>query len=143
MPADFAIRDKQAPAASGAWLRRLMHGGDKRWFSLAVGVVLACLVLPPLLFLIEGAITMPVAGGGARLTLERFAAIFNQKGFALSAWHSFAFAIGSAALALFLGGIVAWLVERTNTPLKPLAYLTTIISMGTPYVLYEIGRAHV
>ena len=38
MPADIAIRDKQAPSASGAWLRRLMQTGDKRWFALAVGV---------------------------------------------------------------------------------------------------------
>ena len=44
--------------------------------------------------------------------------------------------MGSAAVALLFGGMLAWLVERTNAPFKPLAYLTTIISLGTPYVLY-------
>ena len=46
------------------------------------------------------------------------------------------FAAASAALALLVGWVTAWIVERTNTPLKPLAYLTAIISLGTPYILY-------
>ena len=41
-----------------------------------------------------------------------------------------------AALALAIGWISAWIVERTNTPLKLLAYLTAVISLGTPYILY-------
>ena len=45
----------------------------------------------------------------------------------------------STVVALVFGGTLAWLVERTNAPFKPLAYLTTIISMGTPYILYVIA----
>ena len=41
-----------------------------------------------------------------------------------------------AIFALALGGIIAWLAERTNAPFKQLAYFTTILSLGTPYVLY-------
>ena len=50
--------------------------------------------------------------------------------------NSLVFAAASAALALLIGWVTAWIVERTNTPLKPLAYLTAIISLGTPYILY-------
>ena len=42
-------------------------------------------------------------------------------------------------LAVGFGGMVAWLVERTNAPCKAFAYLTAIISLGTPYVLYVIA----
>src|SRR4029078_1097948 len=31
------------------------------------------------------------------------------------------------------------LTERTNAPFKPLAYLTAIVSLGTPFVLYVIA----
>ena len=136
MPADFAIRDKDAAAPGAALMRRLFRTGDKRWLALAVGIVLCALVLPPLIFLVEGSVTVSAAGGVTHFTLERFSAIINQKGFLESAANSFIFAVGSAVLALLIGGVNAWLVERTNTPFKPLAYLTTIISMGTPYVLY-------
>ena len=50
--------------------------------------------------------------------------------------NSFFFAIGSAVLSLIIGGTAAWLVERTNAPLKSLTYVTNIIALGTPYVLY-------
>ena len=50
--------------------------------------------------------------------------------------NSLVFAAASAALALVIGWVTAWIVERTNTPLKALAYLTAIISLGTPYILY-------
>jgi iron(III) transport system permease protein len=50
--------------------------------------------------------------------------------------NSLWFAAGSAAIALVVGWIMAWIVERTNAPLKGLAYVTAIISLGTPYILY-------
>src|SRR5262249_53013729 len=50
--------------------------------------------------------------------------------------NSLVFAAASAALALVIGWVTAWIVERTNAPLKGLAYVTAIISLGTPYILY-------
>jgi iron(III) transport system permease protein len=135
MPADVAIKGEQTRAARPP-RPGIFASGDRRWSSLTIGVILGVLVLPPLLFLLQGAISVEEPGGVTRYTLERFAQIVNQRGFAASAANSFVFAVGSALLALVMGGITAWLVERTNTPWKPLAYFTTIISMGTPYVLY-------
>ena len=122
MAVDIAMKT-QSPSQGAQRLRRLLAPGDKRWFSLVIGLV-------------QGAVTTAAPDGSLVFTLERFGAILGQRGFAQSAANSFLFSLGSAIFALLLGGVMAWLVERTNTPLKPLAYLTTIISMGTPYVLY-------
>jgi iron(III) transport system permease protein len=103
--------------------------------SIIVGAMLALLVLPPLYFLVIGAITVD-EGGQTRYTLERFSMLMGQRGILVSTWNSFVFAIGSAILALLIGGLAAWLVERTNAPLKSLTYLTNVIALGTPYVLY-------
>ena len=135
MPADLVVKSEPRAPAAGR-LSGLFAHGDKRWFSAMVGLVLAVLVLPPLLFLVHGAVTVTEPGGATTFSLHRFGDIIAQRGFAQSALNSFIFSLGSAVLALVMGGVMAWLVERTNTPFKPLAYLTTIISMGTPYVLY-------
>ena len=135
MPADAVVKSETRAPAAGR-LGGLFAHGDKRWFSALIGLVLAVLVLPPLLFLVHGAVTVTDPGGATTFSLHRFGAIVAQRGFLQSALNSFIFSLGSAVLALVMGGVIAWLVERTNTPLKPLAYLTTIISMGTPYVLY-------
>ena len=119
----------------GSILTRLLNVDQRTWFVVACGGVLALLVLPPLYFLFVGALTKQ-EGGQTYLTLERFALLLSHRGILLSAWNSFLFAIGSAILALMIGGLAAWLVERTNAPFKSLTYMTNVIALGTPYVLY-------
>jgi iron(III) transport system permease protein len=96
-------------------------------------IVLAVLVLPPFLFLLQTSFADPQHGGWS---LANFEAVMGNRRFISTSVNSLVFAVGSAVLALVIGWISAWIVERTNTPLKPLAYLTAIISLGTPYILY-------
>jgi iron(III) transport system permease protein len=114
---------------------RFLPRDERVILVLIIAAIFAILVLPPLVFLIKGALTI-TQGGETRIGLDRFITVLSQKGIWTSAFNSFVFALGSALLALIIGGVNAWLVERTDTPFKPLAYLTTIISLGTPYVLY-------
>lgn len=106
------------------------------WLALVLIVVLAALVLPPLILLVRGSVSVPVSQTVSRFGLDHFEAVLQSRYFLTSLWHSLVFAAGSAVLALLLGWVSAWIVERTNTPLKSLAYLTAIISLGTPYILY-------
>jgi iron(III) transport system permease protein len=135
MSVNLASAQKTGREAGG--LRRSGFLTQKTWLTLLVGVVLAALVIPPLIFLVQGSVTETAPNGAVTgYTLSRFTGLLSQQFFLESARNSFSFALGSSIVALFIGGVNAWLVERTNTPWKPLAYLTTIISLGTPYVLY-------
>lgn len=104
--------------------------------TLAIGLVLLLLVLPPLYFLLQGSLTSIGPDGSVEISLRRFAELATRRGVVASAINSVIFALGSAVVALLVGGVTAWLVERTTTRLKAFAYLTTIISFGTPHVLY-------
>jgi iron(III) transport system permease protein len=73
---------------------------------------------------------------GGEYSLANFVAVLGSRRFLESSANSILFAAGSAALVLAIGWVSAWIVERTNTPLKALAYLTAVISLGTPYILY-------
>src|SRR3970282_821607 len=53
--------------------------------------------------------------------------------------NTLCFSTGSALLATLIGGIVAWVVTRTDTPLRGLGYFTAFASFGTPFILYTIG----
>jgi len=102
--------------------------------------VLLLLVVPPLWFLIQGSLhTTTVKGGLGEFTLAYYRRLIADRQFFGSLANSLAFAVGATAIALAFGGLVAWLVERTNAPLKAFAYLTAIISLGTPFVLYVIA----
>ncbi len=119
-------------ASRFAWLR-----GEGVVTGILLGLILAVLVLPPILFLITGSLftTNEDFSYGA-FTFGYYEQLVKEPKLYQSGLNSVIFAIGSSVLALTFGAALAWIVERTNTPFKALAYLTTIISLGTPFVLY-------
>ena len=108
-----------------------------RIVSVAIGIVLLMLVLPPVAILIvrSVSVTNPDSTLGG-FTLSHYIRFFTNPDLYESVFNSLVFSVFSTILALLFGGTLAWLVERTNTRLKGLAYVTTITSMGTPYILY-------
>lgn len=96
--------------------------------------MLAALVLPPFVFLLKASVADAQRGG--EWSLVNFESVLGSRRFLITSANSLVFAAGSAVVALAIGWTTAWIVERTNTPLRPLAYLTAIISLGTPYILY-------
>lgn len=104
---------------------------------IALALILAALVGPPLWFLIEGSLhrTTPTGALGA-FTFDYYKRLAADPRLFEALRNSTVFALGSAAIAISLGGFMAWLVERTDSPLKAFAWLTAVISLGTPYVLY-------
>src|SRR5262249_5417838 len=134
-PAPAATDRKLLYADAGAvtiWSR--LSGYQTLLLATLLIVVLAALVLPPLGFLLKASVVDAQRGG--EWSLANFEAVLASRRFLASSANSLIFAAGSAVVALVIGWITAWIVERTNTPLKSLAYLTAIISLGTPYILY-------
>ena len=118
------------------------------WLAGGTLLVLAVLVLPPLAVLLQVSLTeTTVDGSPGALTLRHYAQLFADPHLYRSAINSVVFASCATLISLLFGGILAWITERTDAPLKPLAYLTTIVSLGTPYILYVtawlflLGRA--
>jgi len=105
--------------------------------ALAAFVVLVVLVVPPVLILLQVSLTdVNPDGSAGAMTWRHYADLFSDPHLYESAANSLLFAVGATTVSLLFGGVLAWIVERTNAPLKVLAYLTTIVSLGTPYVLY-------
>src|SRR5215831_15220764 len=122
-------------ARTGRWAR--FSARQQAVLAALLIVILAALVLPPFLFLIQGSLTIagPV-NDAAQFGLGNFEAVIRNRHFITTSINSLIFAAASALVALVIGWVTAWIVERTNAPLKGLAYLTAIISLGTPYILY-------
>lgn len=112
--------------------------------SIIMIVVMTALMLPPLAVLIRNSLTVsnPDGSRGA-FTLENYSRILSDPYLYASAWNTLLFAALSTLMVLIIGGILAWIVERTNAPFKGLAYLATIISLGTPFILYTAAWLYV
>jgi iron(III) transport system permease protein len=108
-----------------------------RALVVALAFVLGAMTMPPLVSLIQGSfrVTTPTGDLGG-FTLDHYRMILTDRQFFQSLANSVVFCVGTAVLAIGMGGLLAWLVVRTSTPFKFLAYMSAIVSLGTPYILY-------
>lgn len=106
----------------------------------ALALVLLVLIVPPVLFLLNVSVheTNPDGSFGP-YTLRYYVQLVTERFFLPSLVNTFAYAIGSSAIALTIGSLQALIVERTNTPGRKLAFLGAIISLGVPNVLYTVA----
>jgi len=105
--------------------------------ALAMLLVIACLVLPPVITLIQNSLfVMNPDGSHGAFTLDNFMHLVSEKGILASGWNSIQFAALSTLFSLVFGASLAWVVERTDAPHRSLAYLMTVVSLGIPLIIY-------
>jgi iron(III) transport system permease protein len=103
-------------------------------------VVVGGLVAIPFFYLIRSAFQVDLGPDAGAATTQNFADILggtNDLGHL--ALNSIIFAVGSAAVSLPVGTLLAWITERTNTPLRGLAYVSAYAGLAVPGVLTVIG----
>jgi iron(III) transport system permease protein len=103
-------------------------------------VVITAAILPAFYFLLETSLFVSNPDGSVGAFTDRyFRQLIDGRGFLDNAINTVVYSLGSAAVAILLGAIQAWIAERTDTPLRRHLYLVSIISLGVPYVLLTIA----
>lgn len=114
---------------------------DPKWVVMGgvVGIV-SWLALVPLVFLIYQSFRTPgTARKPAVWTLGNYVEAYSSADTLVLFANSVEFAAGTAVLALVIGTALAWMTERTNTPLKPLFYALSIIPLIIPGILFVVS----
>lgn len=130
---------------------RLRHWGraagliDSKTFALvSTAAVVCCLGVVPLLFLIWNSFKEVGVGrvadfGTTNFTLINYLNAYGNPRVASMLANSLSFASGALLVALFFGGAMAFLVERTDTPLKGLAVALMLVPLITPSLMQGIA----
>jgi iron(III) transport system permease protein len=123
-PADPALAGR-----TSAWLR-------PRNLALAVCVLIAgWLVFVPLSALLYTAFTEDTGFGPGPASLQNFVEAYSSWHIARLFGNSLIFALGTALLTLVMGGLVAWVVERTDAPGGSLFHALALLSFAIPGLL--------
>src|SRR5215467_11332390 len=101
--------------------------------------VLIYLAVLPLFMLVKGSFEMEVAPREFVLTLKNYQTAFASQYTYSTFKNSLIFASGSAVLGFLLGTILAWLTERTNTPLRKIFVPLAVVPLILPGVLESIA----
>jgi iron(III) transport system permease protein len=125
------------PTGSGG---RTWTGWLRQWITVqgvvlsAAVVLVVALVLVPILYLLAGTFF-----SDGQFTLKFFAQAYLTPGLGEMVLNSFVYSVGSTIVALFFGTALAYLVARTDTPLKSLVYAAALVPLIIPGVLHTVA----
>ena len=111
--------------------RRIVHAA--LWLVVALGAVAGCFGVLHAEFV---ALVQILVYVGAIVVLVLFALMLTKAPTnplpGLTTGRSPFAAVVAGVLAILLGGVQAWIVERTDTPLRSLVMIVSIVSLGIP-----------
>lgn len=123
------------PARPWPLLTRWRQGVSGQTFILLVVVaIVAFLALVPIVYLLRGTFIQHGA-----LTLSNLKAAYTADGLPRMILNSFEYAAGATLVALVCGTSLAYLVARTDVPLKGLVYVAALVPLIIPGVLHTIA----
>ncbi|MCJ7633770.1 iron ABC transporter permease [Candidatus Bathyarchaeota archaeon] len=96
-------------------------------------LIVSFLLLPPLLFLVIQAFE------GYPPTFSSFLAVFSNKIYFELLGNTLLVSVGASLLALALGLPLAWIVARTNTPLRGVFETVLIVNFFTPILIGAVA----
>ncbi len=119
-----------------------VRSGWPRLDVVVIGVVVAAvalLALVPLCFLLWQSVRAGGIGAAAGFTFDHYLRVYGSLETLRTFVTSLQFAAGSAGLAFLVGTAAAWIVERTNTPLRALFPVLVLVPLIVPGILFTIA----
>lgn len=107
-----------------------------------IGAILFVLYLAgiPLLMLLYGSFrSAPIGEPGATYTIQNYVKAYFDKEFYVLFLNSVHYALGTCLVTFSIGTFLAWVSERTNTPLKKLFTVMALIPFIIPGILSTIS----
>ena len=101
--------------------------------------VVVYLTLIPLIMILYGTFRDGPPGTPASFTLMNYARAYGDLSLYKLAWNTMVFALGAAIVSFSFGGFLAWVTERTDTPLKGIIYGLALFPFVIPGILTTIA----
>lgn len=132
--------DVDSAAAAGTAYPVSRRRFARSWWGLAaLLVIVIALLLPPILGMLLGSITTSSNPAEISFSLDSLAYAYGDAKHYRSLGNTLIFSAITATLVLLLGGFLAWLVERTDSPLRRAAGLIALAPILVPSVLFVTG----
>lgn len=94
----------------------------------------------PLVMLLYGSVrSAPIGEPGATYTVQNYVKAYFDREFYLLFWNSIKYAVGTTVVSFLIGTYLAWISERTNTPLKKVFLVMALIPFIIPGILSTIA----
>jgi iron(III) transport system permease protein len=106
---------------------------------LACTLIVAWLVLVPVAALFYVAFTEQTMYGPGAFTFDNFVEAYGSLNISRLFGNSLIYAVGASLLSFALGALIAWVVERTDSPFRGLFHNLAIVSFAVPGLLIAMA----
>ena len=106
---------------------------------IGIAAVVVYLTLIPILMVIYGSFQDGPPGAQSAFTTKNYVKAFSNPNLYRSTLNSLVFALGGGSLAFAIGCFLAWITERTNSPLKGFIYASVFTEIMIPGILESIS----
>jgi iron(III) transport system permease protein len=134
-----ATPSSPAPPPRRSWLGTLGRRLRERTLSLVLLGIVGLLVLPPVVILIISAFASGRTLKRSHATWDNFHSVLWDPYTWRSITDTVIFGLGSALAVVVIATVLAWLVERTNTPGRRAVYGLLIVSFAVPTFIQGMG----
>jgi iron(III) transport system permease protein len=130
-----------AEALSGEPVAPRTFSISLKWvvIGLCVALTLYIAVIPLGFLLWQSFFTPQTASKAAVFTLDNYVTAYTSSETVRLFWNSLRYAVGVAIFSFIVGTGLAWINERTNTPLKGLFYALSLIPLVIPGILFTVA----
>lgn len=105
-----------------------------------VGLAFVVLTLPPVIVtVVRSFFTTDGLGGLGHGTLDNYKGLFSQADLGQVLFNTTVTSLVATVLSLVIGGGLAWVSERTNSPGGKVCQFAMLTSLAIPYVLYTLA----
>src|SRR3989454_6422884 len=119
------------------WVKLIYKQGPL--IPLFASVIAGSLIIAPVLIVLSRSLTTARLGTFVGLTSENFVRVYTDTKLFPMLWNSLIYAAGSATIGTVLGGRLAWILARTNTPGKALVELMPLYPILMPPIMKNIA----
>lgn len=121
------------------WHSLRQHSSTKFLVTSGAILIVAYLAVVPLIMLLYGSLRSSPPGIPGTFTLDKFYQAYSNPRIYQSLWNTLVFSLGVTAFACTLGTLLAWITERTNTPLRGFIFFLSVIRIIVPGILTTIA----
>lgn len=138
--------EPRRPLLGAGGLVSTVRGMQARTMAIiAIVAILAWLVMGPVTMLVlssfrASAGRLPISPG-VEWTLDNYVSVLTNPATYSVLWNTFIFAGGSLVVSFALSITFAWLIERTDLPMRGTLFVVIIASIGLPNVIAGIAYA--
>lgn len=137
------MRTDLPPAAGHVGARLRPSRRPRGLLAPVVVALLVYLVIAPLLMTTLSSFKLTVGvlpfEPGSIWSLQNYATVFLDPATYSIIINTLVFSVGSLLMAITLSIVLAWLIERTDLPIRNVVFILTLASLGVPGVISAIS----